>query len=97
MLRITYIRSNIDHSRYPTLSELELADHTSSNGPTHIDILVGSDLYWTFMIREIIHVDNGPIALHTRLGWLVSGAVKTDDTIKLTHTNLAINYFDEPS
>ena len=49
------------------------------------------------MTGEITRVDNGPIALRSRLGWLVSGPVETDASRKLTHTNLPINYFDEPS
>ena len=46
--------SPVDLSAYPMLSELELADHDAASNRNHIDILVGSDFYWSLVTREII-------------------------------------------
>ena len=55
-----------------------------------IDVLVGSDFYWAFVTREIIKTDHGPVAISSKLGWLLSGP--SDHTVKdaITHTQLSI-------
>lgn len=59
---------------YPHLDGLELADydqHSQEDSP--IDILIGSDHYWNFVTGEISKSDDGPTALKSKLGWLLSG------------------------
>ena len=38
-----------------------------------LEKLVGSDSYWNIVTGEILRGDNGPIAVNTRLGWVLSG------------------------
>ena len=38
-----------------------------------IDILVGSDFYWTLVTGEIVKTDKGSVAVGSKLGWLLSG------------------------
>ena len=57
---------------YGHLSLLVLAD------PTHdemleVDMLIGSEFYWAFVCGEVIRGDVGPVALKTKLGWVLSG------------------------
>ena len=78
---------------------LELADCQVSPGQNHIDILVGSDFYWSIVTGEIIRTERGLIAVCSTLGWLISGPAATAVTEELahTHSNLAISYFNESS
>ena len=45
-----------------------------SNGDD-IDILIGLDYYWTFVTDEVRRGENGPVAINSRLGCLVSGPI----------------------
>ena len=83
-----------NHSR---ISNLELADHCGFTGQNQIDILVGSDLYWSLITGEIICTDKGLVAVCSKLGWLLSGPVESCIPSELTHTNLVVNYFSETS
>ncbi|XP_065895895.1 uncharacterized protein [Dysidea avara] len=91
--------SPVDLSAYPVLNELELADCQVSPGQNHIDILVGSDFYWSLVTGEIIRTERGLKAVCSTLGWLISGPAETAVTEELahTHSNLAISYFNESS
>ena len=89
--------SSVDLSNHPVLNELELADYTDNTDRNHTDILVGSDFYQSLMTGEIVHTESGPTAVCSKFGWLVSGPVGSFGTRELTHTNLVVSYFSEPS
>ena len=44
---------------YPCLRELELADD-SRDKPSAIDVLIGSDYYWTIVTGEVMRINGGP-------------------------------------
>ena len=91
------VPSPVDLSAYPMLSELELADHDATFNQNHIDILIGSDFYWSLVTGEIIRTKGELIAACSTLGWLISGPVEASSTGKLIHTHghLAISCFTE--
>ena len=64
----------VNLTQFPHLKDLQLAD-SPDNPPGPINILIGSDFYWTLVGEEIIRGDKGPIAVNSKLGWLVSGPV----------------------
>ena len=45
-------------------------------------VLVGSDLYWRLVTGRVVHGENGPAAIETVFGWVLSGPV--DSTPELT-------------
>jgi hypothetical protein len=53
-----------------------------------LDILIGSDYYWQLVTGHVIHGDDGPTAMHTKLGWVLSGPVK--GTPPDSHSNVNI-------
>ena len=60
--------------QYSHLRDIDLADYDTDGGCSDsIDILIGSNYYWHVVIGDIIRSDIGPLALNSRLGWLVSG------------------------
>lgn len=54
------------------LSQLESAD-SGSNIPLEVDVLIGSDYYWVLTTGEIRRGATGPVAIRTKLGWVLSG------------------------
>ena len=44
-----------------------------------IDILIGSDYYWQLVTGSICRGTSGPVAVHTKLGWVLSGPSSLDD------------------
>ena len=56
---------------YPYLVGLKLADDRESE--TQIGILVGADQYWYFVTGGVICGESGPVTIHTKLGWVLSG------------------------
>lgn len=59
--------------QYPHLLGLELADIHGTESRMPIDMLIGSDYYWELVTGSICRGVNGPIAIHTKLGWVLSG------------------------
>jgi len=55
-----------------------------------IDVLIGSDHYWKFVTGEIRQGEQGPVAIRSKLGWLLSGSVDSSHGVGLTHTNLTL-------
>ena len=63
-------------NRYDFLSDLHLADYSREAGPAEVDILIGSEQYWQLVTGRVRRGNSGPMALHTRLGWVLSGPVE---------------------
>ena len=62
--------------QYPHLSGSNLADNSSPSNDVNIDILIGADFYWNFVSNESRRGEQpGPVALLTRLGWVLSGPI----------------------
>ena len=63
---------------YPHLCGLNLADSSTLSGDNdvEVDILIGADYYWKFVTGTIKCGNKpGPVAVLTRLGWVLSGPV----------------------
>ena len=60
--------------KYNHLSELDLADSSSDDCLMEVDVLIGSDHYWELATGNVCRGEkDGPVAVHTRLGWVLSG------------------------
>lgn len=87
------VSSKVDVQRYDHLRFLELADDVDIENNDTIDILIGSDYYWQFMTGNVVKGNNGPVAVESTLGWIISGVVgqsKDQTNESLTNTNLVI-------
>ena len=83
----------IDLSRnsYEHLHGLELADSADVGDTLEIDLLIGSDVYWNLATGKVIRGKEGPLAVHTKVGWVLSGPtvpVHTSVHTALTMTHL---------
>ena len=56
-------------------SGLRIADYCAEGETLNVDILVSSDYYWTLGTGHTIRGTQGPTALRTKLGWVLSGPV----------------------
>lgn len=65
---IAFCRNNYEH-----LSGLDLADSSDGCLRLEVDILVGSDQYWDLITGKTRRGASGPVAIDTRLGWVLSG------------------------
>ena len=71
------------------LRSLDLAvDVHTGYVPMNPDMLIGMDHYWSFVTGETIHCHDGPVALNTRFGWILSGTVPDIDSPTQHSTNL---------
>ena len=80
------------------LSRLDLADHCSEEDCLEIDILIGCDHYWKLVTGQTLREADGPVAVNTKLGWVLSGPVHgllctaTPVNLVTTHTLLVDVY-----
>ena len=54
---------------YAPLKGLKLADYHTGEDNIDIDILVGSDQYWSLVSGRVVRGEHGPTAIETKLGW----------------------------
>ena len=75
-------RIEIAQELYTYLQGIVLADDTGDRPELNIQILIGSDLYWTLVTGNIIRGppgSNGPVVLETQVGWLLSGSLEVNN------------------
>ena len=78
---ISYSKEHYDHLR-----ELDLADAAEVEDALEADILIGSDSYWKLVTGRVSRGRNGPLALHSKVGWILSGPVD----LPMTSVNLTV-------
>ena len=74
----------IAQTSYEHRIALKLAD--STEGCAELDILIGGDYYWDFLVERLYEGQGGPVAMETLFGWVLSGSV--DESNHISCTNL---------
>ena len=82
---------SLSGQHYSHLEGLDLADSADACDTLEIDVLIGSDLYWKLVTGRNICGHSGPMAIHTKVGWVLSGPVDQQDvtvnlSLVLAHT-----------
>lgn len=89
---------NLDVNTHPYLLGLELADTSLvTDAPMNIDILIGSDHYFDVVTDDILRGENGPVAVNTKFGWVISGPTHSTKYDNSSFANLIITSKDAPS
>ena len=57
---------------YQHLTHLKLTD-TTDDASARVDVLIGADYYYEFVTGKVIRRRQGPIAIETKFGWVLSG------------------------
>jgi len=83
---------------YNHLTNLELANSSKVGEELQIDTLISSDHYWQLVTGQIIQEDGGPTAIHTCLGWVLSGPVCGGTELNNSYPShsMLIHYPDSP-
>lgn len=94
---ITASRESHEH-----LLGLELADSADGSDNLEVDVLIGSDWYWSLVTGRVIRRKTGPTAVHTKVGWILSGPATKQVAVNLTlssptHTLKVDTFKVEPS
>ena len=55
------------------LRGLKLADYSTGEDDIMVDTLVGSDQNWQLVFGKVVRGEDGPTAIQTNLGWVLSG------------------------
>ena len=84
--------NRVEISNYPHLNGLALAESVDVSSK-RIDILIGADHYYDIVIGEVIRGSAGPVAISSKLGWLLSGPVSfsNDNESRICSGNNVIN------
>ena len=81
----------------PHLEGLQFADNPTSPGE-RIDVLIGSDFYWDFVSSDTRTADKGPIAIKSKLGWLLSSPIESAAVANLASSHLiTVENWDDPT
>ena len=73
-LQWNYINRYI--SLYPHLEGLPLADEGDNGEMQEVSLLIGLDYYHNVVIGDIIRGEEGPVAVRSKFGYILSGSVK---------------------
>ena len=82
--------SAIEVDNYPNLQGLQLADECDQP-QQGVDILVGSNLYWNIVTGDIVRAQEGPTAVSSKLGWLLSGPINSIEANLVSHACMVIS------
>ena len=92
---------NSSSESYEHLADLELADSADTQDLLEVDVLIGSDWYWSLITGKVIRGRTGPIAIDSKVGWILSGPSGKQTSVNLTFTPTHILRIDaykaEPS
>ena len=70
---------------------MDLADFDQEESDDSIDVLVGADHYWDLVTDDIVRGEDGPTAINSKLGWLLSGpAESSSSSAESTTSNLIL-------
>ena len=74
-------------------SQISLADNC--NGSAEIDMLLLADVYWQFVIGEIVRTHKGPTAVATRIGWVLSGPGELSESAMTASNLVSVDHVNE--
>ena len=72
--------TKVNLNNYPQLQSLKLADDSKLESGTPIDVLVGSDHCWDFITGNVTKSEDGPVAVESVFGWILSGVSESNDS-----------------
>ena len=83
---------NIDNYEHLHVQGLHLADTSiTETSQQNIDVLIGSDYYSDVVSGDVIRGSNGPVAMSSLFGWILSGPTSVEESReKFDPTNLIL-------
>ena len=65
--------------KFEHLKQLNLAGYSNGQDPLQVDILIGADYYWELVTGRTSRCEDGPVAVDTRHGWVLSAWTHNQD------------------
>ena len=78
------------------LCNLRLANPITDNAFFDVSMLIGGDYYYRFVENEIITSDAGPVAVKSKLGYLISGPLTSASARAPTSTSTTLLLLNSP-
>lgn len=82
---ISYERIKWHTLDYDCFKDLPFADKSITgkynNNNQSIDILIGADYYWSLIEDHIIRTKKGPVAIKSKLGYVISGPININKKV----------------
>ena len=66
----------------------KFADYSDGRSTLQVDVLIGCDYYWELVTGNVCRSEHGATAIHTKLGWVLSGPTLAEGcsaTLVTTH------------
>ena len=72
---------------YSHLSDLPLADFCVAESDVDVDMLIGADYFWSIVTGVVRRGEEGPVAMETKLGWVLSSIMSENcyDSVSLVN------------
>ena len=74
---------------YSHLSDLPLAYFCLAESDVDVDMLIGADYFWSIVRGVVTLGEEGPVAMETKLGWVLSGIVSENCSDSVSLVNAA--------
>ena len=80
--------------QYSHLQGIDLADDVDDSSEVEIELLIGCDHIWKFVMNGVRRGESGhgPVATKTRLGWVLSGPIEVDTKDTLASVNFVATH-----
>ena len=92
-------RPSLGHDILNSFGDISFADHYETGSVVKIDILIGMDSYWRFVLPQVLYSEVADlIAQNSVFGWIVSGCLSSDSSAShcnVSHQLLCVNVCDD--
>ena len=92
-------RPSLVHDILNSFGDISFADHYEIRSVVKIDILIGMDAYWRFVLPQVLCSEVADlIAQNSVFGWIVSGCLSLGSSVShrnVSHQQLCVNVCDD--
>ena len=92
-------RPSLGHDILNSFGDISFADHYETRSVVKIDILIGMDSYWRFVLPQVLCSEVADlIAQNSMFGWIVSGCLSSGSSAShcnVSHQLLCVNVCDD--
>ena len=92
-------RPSLGHDILNSFGDISFADHYETGSVVKIDILIGMDSYWRFVLPQVLYSEVADlIAQNSVFGWIVSGCLSSGSSAShcnVSHQLVCVNVCDD--
>ena len=89
--------TQVDIGSFTHLHGLDFADDIEVGTKDNISVLIGADQYYEIVVGDIVRGEQGPVAVRSKLGWILSGNTGNLESENIyVSSNLCVVGSEEP-